>query len=109
MDIGFAKAGFKTIWANEYDNRIAAYYQNYFPDSKFDERSILYIPDEGARGVIGGPPCQSWSESGAQRGLDDLRGQLFHEYIRVIRHVQRKFCVAENVHGIIHSEILNPL
>lgn len=107
MDIGFEKAGFKTIWANEYDKTIAPSYQNYFPESKFDGRSIWDISDEyiplGATGVIGGPPCQSWSEAGARRGLDDLRGQLFHEYIRVIRHVQPKFCVAENVHGIIHS------
>lgn len=35
--------------------------------------------------------------------MDDLRGKLFHEYIRIIRHVQPKFFVAENVHGIIHS------
>jgi DNA (cytosine-5)-methyltransferase 1 len=107
MGIGFEKAGFKTIWANEYDKTIAPSYQNYFPESKFDGRSILDIPDEdiplGAIGIIGGPPCQSWSEAGARCGLDDLRGQLFHEYIRVIRHVQPKFCVAENVHGIIHS------
>ncbi|WP_375359006.1 DNA cytosine methyltransferase [Candidatus Tisiphia endosymbiont of Neophilaenus lineatus] len=86
MDIGFAKAGFKTIWANEYDKTIAPSYQNYFPESKFDGRSILDIPNEdipfGATGIIGGPPCQSWSEAGARRGIDDLRGQLFHEYIK---------------------------
>ncbi|MFU7502659.1 MAG: DNA cytosine methyltransferase [Candidatus Tisiphia sp.] len=107
MDIGFAKAGFKTIWTNEYDKTIAPSYQNYFLESKFDGHSILDIPNEdipfGATGVIGGPPCQSWSEAGARSGIDDLRGQLFHEYIRIIRHVQPKFFVAENVHGIIHS------
>lgn len=55
MDIGFAKAGFKTIWANEYDKTIAPSYQNYFPESKFDGRSILDIPNEdipfGATGI----------------------------------------------------------
>ena len=91
MDIGFEQAGFQTIWANEYDKSIAPSYQNYFPKTTFDGRSILNIPDidiPTATGVIGGPPCQSWSEAGAKRGIEDPRGQLFHEYIRVIRKVK---------------------
>lgn len=109
MDIGFKKAGFKTVWANEYDKTIAKSYQNYFPKTKLDNRSILNVPNEdipiGITGVIGGPPppCQSWSEAGAKRGLQDPRGMLFHEQIRVIRHTKPKFFVAENVHGLIHS------
>lgn len=107
MDIGFKKAGFKAIWANEYDKTIAQSYQNYFPKTKFDGRSILNVPNQdiptGITGVIGGPPCQSWSEAGAKRGLQYPRGMLFHEQIRVIRHAKPKFFVAENVHGLIHS------
>lgn len=109
MDIGFEQAGFKTVWANEYDKSIAPSYQKYFPKTKFDGRSILSIPDDdipSATGVIGGPPCQSWSEAGARRGIKDPRGQLFHEYIRVIRKVKPQFFVAENVHGLIHSRNL---
>jgi DNA (cytosine-5)-methyltransferase 1 len=106
MDLGFERAGFKTIWANEYDKSIAPSYQGYFKDTAFDGRSITQIEDSDIPmgiGVIGGPPCQSWSEAGARRGIDDPRGQLFHEYIRVIQHVQPLFFVAENVHGLIHS------
>ncbi|WP_342169917.1 DNA cytosine methyltransferase [Rickettsia endosymbiont of Seladonia tumulorum] len=107
MDIGFKKAGFKTIWANEYDKTITPSYQNYFPDTQLDKRSILNVPNQEIpnkiTGVIGGPPCQSWSEAGAKRGLQDPRGMLFHEQIIVIRHTRPKFFVAENVHGIIHS------
>nr|WP_285658308.1 DNA cytosine methyltransferase [Helicobacter bizzozeronii] len=36
-------------------------------------------------GIIGGPPCQSWSEAGTLRGINDPRGQLFYEYIRVLK------------------------
>ena len=111
LDIGFEKAGFKTVWANEYDKTIAPSYQRYFPDTLFDGRSIRDVPDEdlpGAiTGVIGGPPCQSWSEAGARRGIDDTRGQLFFEYLRVIKSTRPKFFVAENVHGLIHSRNLN--
>ena len=107
LDIGFEKAGFKTIWANEYDRTISPSYQNYFPDVKFDARSICDIPDEdlpnSAIGIIGGPPCQSWSEAGARRGITDERGKLFFEYLRVVKKIQPKFFVAENVHGIVHS------
>jgi DNA (cytosine-5)-methyltransferase 1 len=107
MDIGFEKAGFETIWANEYDKTIAPSYQKYFPRAKFDGRSIRDVPDsdlpETVTGVIGGPPCQSWSEAGARRGIDDPRGELFFEYLRVIRRTKPTFFVAENVHGLIHS------
>jgi DNA (cytosine-5)-methyltransferase 1 len=106
MDIGFKNAGFETIWANEYDTSIAPSFKNYFKNVEFDGRSITNIPNKEipkADGVVGGPPCQSWSEAGKRRGINDHRGQLFHEYIRVIKHVSPKFFVAENVHGIIHK------
>jgi len=107
LDIGFEKAGFKTVWANEFDKAIAPSYRRYFPHTTFDGRSIADIPDDGLpddiTGVIGGPPCQSWSEAGAKRGLDDPRGKLFFEYLRVIRKTQPRFFVAENVHGLIHT------
>jgi DNA (cytosine-5)-methyltransferase 1 len=107
MDIGFEKAGFKTVWANEYDKTISPSYQKYFPKTKFDGRSIRDIPDtdlpETVTGVIGGPPCQSWSEAGARRGIEDPRGELFFEYLRVIKRTKPTFFVAENVHGLIHA------
>ena len=111
MDIGFEKAGFKTIWANEYDKTISPSYQKYFPKVTFDGRSICDIRDtdlpDSAVGVIGGPPCQSWSEAGARRGINDPRGKLFFEYLRVIKKVKPLFFVAENVHGLIHSRNIN--
>lgn len=107
LDIGFEKAGFKTVWANEYDKSIAPSYRNFFPDTVFDTRSISDVRDhdlpQSIAGVIGGPPCQSWSEAGARRGMNDPRGQLFLEYLRVIKHTKPLFFVAENVHGLIHS------
>lgn len=110
LDIGFHKAGFETVWANEYDKTISPSFQKYFPTTKFDGRSILNIPNEdipeNVLGVIGGPPCQSWSEAGARRGINDPRGKLFHEYVRVIKRTNPLFFVAENVHGLIHSRNL---
>ena len=52
-----------------------------------------------------GPPCQSWSEAGAGRGIKDSRGQLFFEYIRVLREKTAIiFPLAENVSGILFPQ-----
>lgn len=46
-------------------------------------------------GIIGGPPCQSWSEAGALRGIEDARGQLFFDYIRILKEFRPRFFLAE--------------
>jgi DNA (cytosine-5)-methyltransferase 1 len=110
LDLGFKKAGFRTIWANEYDKSIAPSFRNYFKDVTLDTRSITDIDVSEvpfADGIIGGPPCQSWSEAGARRGMDDSRGKLFLDYIRIINHIRPKFFVAENVHGLVHGRNLD--
>lgn len=106
LDLGFEKAGFSTVFANEYDKNIWATFRANFPQAHLDTRSIVQIPDSDlpkVDGLIGGPPCQSWSEAGSHRGIHDQRGQLFFEYIRVLKHVQPKFFLAENVSGILSA------
>jgi DNA (cytosine-5)-methyltransferase 1 len=107
LDRGFENAGFEIVWANEYDKSIWETYEKNFPKTKLDKRSIVKIepsdlPD-GIDGMIGGPPCQSWSEAGALRGIDDHRGQLFFNYIEMIKAKRPKFFLAENVSGILAS------
>ena len=60
------------------------------------------VPD--SIGIIGGPPCQSWSEAGAGRGIKDERGQLFYDYIRILKVKHPKFFLVENVSGILHPK-----
>lgn len=107
LDLGFEKAGFSVIWANEYDKSIWETFEHNFSHTKLVKRSITEVqshevPD--ADGFIGGPPCQSWSEAGAGRGINDKRGQLFHDYIRLLKDKQPKFFLAENVSGILHPK-----
>ena len=59
-----------------------------------------FFPDNVV-GLIGEPPCQSWSEAGSLRGIDDARGQLFYDYIRILREKKPLFFVAKNVSGIL--------
>ena len=104
LDLGFKKAGHNVIWANEYDKNIWSTFEQNHPDTELDRRSIINIDSNEVPecdGIIGGPPCQSWSEAGALRGIDDERGQLFYEFVRLLRDKQPKFFLAENVSGML--------
>ncbi|MFH0854149.1 MAG: DNA cytosine methyltransferase [bacterium] len=107
LDLGFEKAGFHVVWANEYDPTIWETFEHNFPKTKLDKRSIVDVPASeipDVDGIIGGPPCQSWSEAGAGRGINDKRGKLFYDYIRLLKEKQPKFFLAENVSGILHPK-----
>jgi DNA (cytosine-5)-methyltransferase 1 len=104
LDLGFSEAGFECAWANEYDKEIWETYEKNHPNTFLDKRSITDIasnevPD--CEGIIGGPPCQSWSEAGALRGINDKRGQLFFDFIRILADKQPLFFLAENVSGML--------
>ncbi len=113
LDKGFEAAGFKNFWANEYDKDIWQTFETNFPKTILDRRSIVNVPSSEipeCDGIIGGPPCQSWSEAGSLRGINDKRGKLFFEFIRILRDKQPKFFLAENVSGMLakrHGEALN--
>ena len=80
LDKGFEQAGFDIIWANEYDPSIWETFEYNFPNTHLDKRNIRNVPSfdiPDCIGIIGGPPCQSWSEAGALRGINDERGKLF--------------------------------
>lgn len=115
LDLGFKKAGSQILYANEFDKSIWPTFERNFTkrsNTFLDKRSITDIdasevPD--CDGIIGGPPCQSWSEAGALRGIDDKRGQLFFDFIRILKAKKPKFFLAENVSGMLatrHSEAL---
>lgn len=105
LDLGFRIAGFRIMIANEIDAKICPTFRANFPDVHLIEGDIRKLspsdfPDD-IDGIIGGPPCQSWSEGGKQLGLDDERGKMFLTYIDFIQAKQPKFFVIENVKGIL--------
>ena len=105
LDLGFEKAGYKIVFANEYDKTIWQTYEANHP-CKLDKRDIREIQSSevpNCDGIIGGPPCQSWSEAGSLRGIKDSRGQLFFEYIRILNDKKPLFFLAENVVGMLSS------
>ena len=104
LDLGFKQAGFDIIFANEFDKDIWATYEHNHPETELNKRSLTLIdPSEvpTCQGIIGGPPCQSWSEGGARRGIEDKRGQLFFDFIRILEAKKPSFFLAENVSGML--------
>ncbi|MDR2598667.1 MAG: DNA cytosine methyltransferase [Oscillospiraceae bacterium] len=105
LDKGFERVGFNVIWANEYDSSIWETYENNHiaPLDKRDIRQIKSNEIPECDGIIGGTPCQSWSEAGSLRGIDDARGKLFFEFIRILQDKRPKFFLAENVSGMLSN------
>ncbi len=115
LDLGFERAGFDIPVANEFDKTIWSTFKANHPKTHLIEGDVRQVNKEDIAefldgdvdGIIGGPPCQSWSEAGALRGIEDERGQLFFDYIRILKDFQPKFFLAENVSGMLanrHSE-----
>lgn len=113
MDIGFHAAGFETAVAVEQDSSCCATLRKNFKNVPVLEGDINHIttqqilevaqltPLEAAL-VIGGPPCQSFSLAGKRMGLDDPRGKLVLEYLRVVQEALPVAFVMENVKGMVN-------
>ena len=106
LDLGFEKAGFNIVAANEIDKSTYKTFEHNFPKTKLFKKSIKKLNeneiDFKVDGIIGGPPCQSWSEAGNQLGIKDDRGKLFYDYVRLLKALKPKFFLAENVSGMLH-------
>ena len=59
--------------------------------------------------VCGGPPCQPFSTAGKRLGINDPRGSLFMDYIRMINYIRPRFFIMENVKGIMSSPLKSNL
>lgn len=105
LDLGFINAGYQIIWANDNARSVKETYEYNFPETEFCDTNIndLKIEDlpDDIVGIIGGPPCQSWSNAGKGGGFDDPRGQVFLTFINILKEKKPVFFVAENVKGLL--------
>lgn len=103
LDLGLILAGNKVIWANDIDsNAVETYMKNIGDHIVMDDIKnidIRIIPDADV--VVGGFPCQGYSQANRFRMLDDSRNQLYRFFYDVIKMKQPKFFIAENVKGIL--------
>lgn len=112
LSLGFEMAGFRAVLANEYDASIADSYVKNRPHTKMIIRDIKHLPikdvfSEYRRNVdliIGGPPCQGFSQKGQRKSVRDDRNFLFRYYYEVVAFVQPKYFVMENVPNLLTTE-----
>jgi len=57
--------------------------------------------------LVGGPPCQSWSSAGRQKGFDDPRGKLFSDFVRLAGELGVRWVMFENVRGLLTARGLD--
>jgi DNA (cytosine-5)-methyltransferase 1 len=117
LDLGFSAAGFRvgcstdidpyscrTLVLNKNKKKFYAHAHSIAANIKeISAKNLLDKADISRKNVdivLGGPPCQSFSVFGKRKGLEDPRGNLVWEYLKIIQEVQPKAFIFENVAGI---------
>lgn len=85
-----------------------AYFANYeIKESQWHE-DIRFLDATEYKGkidiMVGGSPCQSFSNYGKKLGLEDVRGTLFYDYARIIKESQPKIFIYENVENVTKND-----
>lgn len=103
LDLGFKKAGFDIVYANDIDKYAVKSYEHNIGKHIELKDITQVIPSEipNHNILIGGFPCQPFSMMGQQKGfLDDVRGTLFFNVAEIIQYHMPKVVVLENVRNL---------
>lgn len=114
LDIGLAKAGLNVVIGQDFDaSCVKTMRANGHKVLEGDIREIepqqflsltgLHIGEPFL--ICGGPPCQPFSTAGKRLGINDPRGSLFMDFIRMIDYIRPRFFVMENVKGIMSAPL----
>jgi len=106
FDLAFEQVGFEVIWANEIDKFACQTYRANFPNHTLIERDIkeIDVKEIPPHDILtAGFPCQPFSHAGKQKGLEDERGNLFLEIIRVLEFHKPSWFLLENVKGLTNK------
>ena len=108
LDLGFKEAGFESVLASDIMSHAESTYKKNFPETKFIKKDIRLlsideiekiIGNKKIDVIIGGPPCQGFSNMGNKNSADP-RNNLFEKYVDIVNTVQPKCFVFENVKGM---------
>ena len=111
LSLGFIHEGFNISLANDIEDVCIQTYTYNHPElpSKYviqgDIRTIVANVQDYVVGdidvVVGGPPCQGFSEANRQRIIDDPRNELYKYFVKAVERIAPKFVVMENVKGML--------
>lgn len=113
--LGYSMAGYRELLAVEWEENAVDTFRLNFPDvpvyhgdvSKLSVEAVLERCklQPGELDVLdGSPPCQGFSTAG-KRNLDDSRNQLFQEYVRLLRGLEPRAFIMENVSGMVKGKM----
>lgn len=114
IDLGFESQGFRTIYANEFDDKARETFALNFPHVQLDGKDIREVSANEVPStdiIVGGFPCQAFSTEGYQQGFHDEkgRGTLFFELARIIEEKQPCAIFLENVKNLVRHDKGNTL
>ena len=102
LDMGFDRLGFKTLWANDFDEDACKTHRAWSGANvvcgDVAEVDLSSVPKCDI--MLGGFPCQGFSLSGPRK-IDDKRNKLYHQYVRFVRDKEPLMFVGENVKGLL--------
>lgn len=102
LDMGFHRAGYKTIWANDFDSNACKTHQDWSKANVVcgDISKVDYTTIPTSDVILGGFPCQGFSLSGPRK-IDDSRNILYKHYVKLVREKKPKAFIGENVKGLL--------
>ena len=112
IDLGLERSGHTIVWQVERDKQARSILRKHWPDTPiYDDVQTVGGTDGGAGRTIledvdlicGGFPCQDLSVAGNRRGLAGEKSQLWHEFHRILEELRPKYCLVENVPGLLSS------
>jgi DNA (cytosine-5)-methyltransferase 1 len=111
LALGLEQAGFETKAVVEIDKWACKTLRKNRPNWNIIEDDIKKISSTGISKYInldkeldllsGGYPCQSFSYAGKKLGIEDTRGTLFYDFAEILKELQPKIFLAENVKGLV--------
>ncbi|MFI5158956.1 MAG: DNA cytosine methyltransferase, partial [Sphingobacteriales bacterium] len=108
LDIGFKEAGFECLFASDIMPEAELTFNHNWPKTKFLKKDIRLFTENEVKDligcnevdiIIGGPPCQGFSNMG-NKNSSDPRNYLFESYVNIVNWVRPKSFLFENVKGI---------
>ena len=101
---GFIDMGFKALLLNDTNKYCIETLKLNHPETNIIKGSMVDLDLEGYKGIdvlMGGVPCQSFSQAGKRKGIDDNRGKLILHFIKMISILNPKVFIIENVQGLL--------
>lgn len=103
LDLGLVRAGHRIVWANDFDAAAVETYRLNIGDhivlGDIKDIDPSTIPDADV--VVGGFPCQGFSQANLRRTVGDERNKLYTFFLRTVKAKKPVFFIAENVKGIL--------